>query len=378
MNAFSYWEHKHFWGFWDFIVIGSGITGLTTSIYLKKRNKSAKIAVLEKGILPSGASTKNAGFACFGSVSEILDDLENQSEKSVFSLIEKRYKGLAELKRLLGEENIGFEQSGSFEIFMNTETEIYEHCLGSLSYINAELVNVIGKQAFWDAGNRIGEFGFSGVNHMIVNKEEGLIETGVMMKNLINLARSLDIQIFNGVDVINLMSSSAGNVSVETQMGEVHCKTAIVATNGFARKLISGLDVQPCRAQVLITKPIKSLKLHGAFHHQKGYNYFRHIDNRVLFGGGRHLNKEVENTDSFGTTLEIQEYLERLLKEVILPEIDFEIDLRWSGIMGMGKSKEVILREIMPNIVCAVRLGGMGVAIGTQLGKEVAEMISPE
>lgn len=378
MKGFSYWEYKHFWGFWDFIVIGGGITGLTTSIFLKKRNKNAKIAVFERGVLPSGASTKNAGFACFGSASEILDDLENQSENSVFELIQKRYSGLSALKQLLGTEKLSYEHTSSFEIFMNHETKSYEQCLGSLSYLNAELVNAIGKQAFWDAGNRISNFGFAGVAHMIENREEGLIDTGSMMKNLIEMARGMDIDILSGLEVLQIESLGNGKVDVETQLGNVTCENAVITTNGFARKLISELEVEPCRAQVLITKPIKALKPRGAFHHQKGYNYFRHIDNRILLGGGRHINKDAENTDIFETTLEIQEYLEKILKEVILPEEQVEIDYSWSGIMGMGKSKEIILKELMPQVVCAVRLGGMGVAIGTQLGKDVANLILPE
>ena len=46
-----------------------------------KEEKGSKILVLEKGILPQGASTKNAGFACFGSLSEIIDDLKTHSEE---------------------------------------------------------------------------------------------------------------------------------------------------------------------------------------------------------------------------------------------------------------------------------------------------------
>jgi len=378
MKGFSYWERKHFWGFWDFIVIGSGITGLSTAIHIKKRNKNAKIVVFEKGVLPTGASTKNAGFACFGSVSEILDDLEVMTEKAVFELIERRYKGLEELKKLLGAENIGYEPCGSYEIFMNTEKEAYEHCLGSLSYINAELSNAIGKQAFWDADSSIQEFGFDGVRHMIINREEGLIDTGLMMKNLLQLARSLGVEILNGIEVNSVLEGSDDKVLVETQAGQAICKYAIIATNGFAKKLLPEVDVQPCRAQVLITKPIKGLKPKGAFHHNKGYNYFRHVDSRILFGGGRHIDKKAESTDDFGITDEIQNYLEKILREIILPGQSVEVESRWSGIMGMGDSKEVILKEVMPNVICAVRLGGMGVAIGSQLGKEVADMISPE
>jgi len=376
MDAFSYWERKHFWGIWDFIIIGSGITGLATAVNIKKRNKNAKIAIFEKGALPSGASTKNAGFACFGSVSEILDDLENQSEKSVFELIERRYKGLNELRNLLGDKNIGYEACGGYEIFMNDESENYEHCLASLSYINAELVNTIGKQSFWEVSHRVNDFGFAEVDHMIINKEEGVIDTGLMMKNLLQLARELRIDIWNGLEVNHIANTGSGRIEIDTQLGKATCNKTVIATNGFARKLLPDVDVSPCRAQVLLTKPIKELKPQGAFHHHKGYNYFRHIDNRILFGGGRHLSKDSETTTDFGTTMEIQNYLEKILEEVILPNREIEIDMRWSGIMGMGKSKEVILKEVLPNAVCAVRLGGMGIAIGTQLGKEAAMMVS--
>ncbi|MCA1761666.1 MAG: NAD(P)/FAD-dependent oxidoreductase [Cryomorphaceae bacterium] len=373
MDNFSYWERKHFWHYWDFTVIGGGITGLTSAIYIKRANPNAKVTVLERGVLPSGASTKNAGFACFGSVSEILDDLEHMREADVFNLIQLRYNGLGKLRELLPDDKLGLTLTGGYEIFEEAKSELYSHCLGSLSYINAELVNVIGKQAFWDDSADVAKFGLSGIKHMIVNREEGILDTGLMMKNLNLLARESGVNIFNGVQV-NSVSQSSGGALLETSAGEVRTGTCVVATNGLARQLLPELDVSPCRAQVLITSPIADLKLNGAFHHDKGYNYFRNIDNRVLLGGGRHTGKESENTTEMDTTKEIQSYLENLLREYILKGKTFTIDHRWSGIMGMGKTKSVILERTDKNIICAVRLGGMGVALGSQLGYDVAEL----
>jgi hypothetical protein len=37
--------------------------------------------------------------------------------------------------------------------------------------------------------------------------------------------------------------------------------------------------------------------------------------------------------------------------------------------MGVGTEKKPIIKKISPNIVCAVRMGGMGVAIGSLVGK---------
>jgi glycine/D-amino acid oxidase-like deaminating enzyme len=61
---------------------------------------------------------------------------------------------------------------------------------------------------------------------------------------------------------------------------------------------------------------------------------------------------------------------------VILPDTDFTIEQRWSGIMGMGNSKEVILKQVSPSVYCAVRFGGMGVALGSYIGREAAIMIA--
>jgi len=66
----------------------------------------ASILILEKGVLPQGASTKNAGFACFGSLSEILGDLQSHTEEEVLTLIEKRWNGLQLLRKNLIDRNI--------------------------------------------------------------------------------------------------------------------------------------------------------------------------------------------------------------------------------------------------------------------------------
>ena len=44
--------------------------------------------------------------------------------------------------------------------------------------------------------------------------------------------------------------------------------------------------------------------------------------------------------------------------------------------MGVGTKKQPILKQVDENIWCAVRLGGMGVALGSLLGKELSEMIN--
>ena len=77
----SYWEYKTWFSNIDYAIVGSGITGINCVLNLKEHYPESKILVLERGILPNGASIKNAGFTCFGSISEILNDLEHHSEE---------------------------------------------------------------------------------------------------------------------------------------------------------------------------------------------------------------------------------------------------------------------------------------------------------
>ena len=372
----SYWE-KVTWLQPDVIIIGAGIVGINAAIHLKKSNPSKKILILERGNLPSGASTKNAGFACFGSLSEIVDDLERSSEEEVVHLIEMRWLGLQLLRNTLSDEQLEYEPLGSFEVFTDVQEELYNQSLAIMDRFNAHLERITDvKSVFSIADDRISSFGLQGVKHLILNSAEGQINTGKMMNSLMQLTHSLDISILHGVEVDSFKNIEQG-VSVSTKsLGEISCQQLLIATNGFAKQLLPNIDVEPGRAQVLITSPIPNLKIKGCFHMNQGYFYFRNVGNRVLFGGGRNLDKVAETTYSHQTSEIIQQKLETYLKETILPGIDFTIDQRWAGTLGLGKTRLPIIEKIDNNVFCAVRMGGMGVAIGSLVGKNVAELMA--
>ena len=173
---------------------------------------------------------------------------------------------------------------------------------------------------------------------------------------------------------VDTVQENGQEATVVTKDFEFSSKKVFVATNGFASKLLPTETIQPARAQVLVTEPIKNLKIKGTFHFDEGYYYFRNIEGRILFGGGRNLDLKGEETAQFGTTGHIQEALEQLLAEVILPGRAVEIDRRWSGIMGVGPQKRPIVKQHSDHVYCGIRLGGMGVAIGSLVGRQLASM----
>lgn len=367
----SYWEYKTWLSNVDFTVVGSGIVGLNCALHLKEKYPYSKVLVLEKGSLPQGASTKNAGFACFGSISELLSDLRIHSQENVVNLVKKRWDGIQVLRTLLGDKAIGLEQNGGHELFLKKDISLFETCVEGMGTLNTVLKPIFGVEPFVKTRN---VFGFENIQDTyITHTFEGQLDTGKLMSALLEKCLKKGIHIMNGVAVKKLQDSG-NTVEVQTTDFSFNSKKTYVATNGFASELLKAETVNPARAQVLITKPIDNLKIKGTFHFDEGYYYFRNIDNRILFGGGRNLDFETEQTASFGKTAIIQDELERLLNTVIFPNQKIEIDYRWSGIMGVGPQKTPIVKQISNNVYCGVRLGGMGIALGSLVGKELAEL----
>ena len=367
----SYWEIKTWLSKIDFTVVGSGIVGLSCALRLKEQHPNSKVLILEKGMLPQGASTKNAGFACFGSLSEIIDDLKNHSEAEVIELIKKRINGLQLLRETLGDTTINYKNLGGYELFLESDQALYETCLNKQTEINKLLQPIFNSDVF---SFRPNNFGFNNIKEKIsFNQFEGQIDTGKMMDALLSKTVNSGIKILNNCWV-EAIEDGCDSVRIKTNNFELRSNKVFIATNGFASQLIEQ-SVKPARAQVLITKPINNLQIKGTFHLDQGYYYFRNIDNRILFGGGRNLDFKGEETSEFGETKTIQNKLEELLKTTIIPNVEFEIDHRWSGVMGVGEQKKSIVKKLSNNVHCGVRLGGMGVAIGSLAGRDLADLL---
>jgi len=191
---------------------------------------------------------------------------------------------------------------------------------------------------------------------------------------LLQYAQQLGITILNNCPV-DKIEEETNFTRLLTIHGTFSCKNLVMTTNAFIKNLLPDIDIVPGRAQVLITKPIKHLKIEGTFHYDKGYYYFRNINNRILLGGGRNIDFKAEETTSFGQTDQIQAALESLLKNVILPQVNYEIDYRWSGIMAFGKTLEPTISQVRTSIFCATGCNGMGIAIGAQTGEDVANLL---
>src|SRR6059058_404742 len=113
----SIWEKESFFSPQDVIVVGGGFTGLWSAFFLKRKRPDLKITLLDRGFIPTGASTRNAGFACFGSLSEVIRDGQLMGTEKMLELVEKRFKGLERIQKFFRTEQIDFNLSGGYELY---------------------------------------------------------------------------------------------------------------------------------------------------------------------------------------------------------------------------------------------------------------------
>ncbi len=371
IHQLSFWEKQQYFEKIDFLIVGSGIVGNSAAYHLRQKYPNAKIVMIERGFLPSGASTKNAGFACFGSPTELYADYQTYGE-GIFQTVLKRHEGLSYLKSIIGEEEMDFQPNGSWDLIAEKDVQTTKTIQDFLPYLNEKIAQVLGEEKVYTEDQAaLQNFGFKGFNTAFKNRLEGQIDTGKMMVKFNHLLHQLGILQLNGIEV---QAVHASDGILETHVGTLKAEHILICTNGFVRQLLPELQVEPARAQVVVTSPIADLKLKGTFHYDDGYYYFRNIQNRILLGGGRNLDFAGETTTEMTNTNQILEKLTTLLRTQIIPGQAFNIDYQWAGIMGIGGDKNPIIQKISDRSAIGVKMGGMGVAIGSLVGKELADL----
>jgi glycine/D-amino acid oxidase-like deaminating enzyme len=403
--AISVWEQSTYFAPKDLVIVGCGFVGLWTAYEAIHQNPKLNITILERGTIPSGASTRNAGFSCFGSVSELMSDIQLMGEAAMLETVKMRYDGLQRIQEVFKAKEIDYNQWGGYELFEGGETnkntkaskankgasnhqsELYDisKLESDIAYLNKILAPALktpkknGKYLpiYTNASKDINKLGFQGIEALAFNQLEGQLNSAKLVLALQKAVQAKGVQILFSTEVKKFKSHKKG-VTITTNLeAPLETKQFLVCTNGFAKQLIPGLDVVPARGQVFVTEPIKNLKFKGCFHFDEGYYYFRNLGNRLLLGGARNADFKNEKTYSLETSATIQKVLEDFMMQRILPKGSKKpkIELRWSGTMGIGTIKKPIIEQVQPNVYCAVRMSGMGVAIAPIVAKKALKLM---
>ena len=375
MTLASFWEEEAFWQA-DVGIVGGGLVGLSLAASLLERAPATRIVLLERGLTPLGASTRNAGFLCLGSPSEICRNLQQIGEAATVSLVAQRAAGLRRLRTRLGDAAIHYQPTGGYELIPSS----YEWVLHELDHLNALLSEAIGGPYARLQDEKLPHFRFGeAIRHLIYLPHEGAVHSGFLVRSLWQYVAERGALILTGAEV-EAWEEEAATVKIRVRdpygrNGYLSARTAALCTNALAPHLTPACNAQPARGQILLTYPIEDLPWQGVFHVEEGYFYFRAVGKRILFGGGRHYDFAGETTTEFTTTETIRGILEAYLRDVIIPWRQVAVERWWAGIMGFCEPPLPKITWETDRVVSVFACNGMGVALSSVIADQAAEAL---
>jgi len=334
----------------DVLVIGGGIAGTSLLWHLAQRRIDA--VLVERHHLAWGASGRNAGFLLAGVASNYAEAVRTygrQKAREVWEITNENHDRMIEAAR---GQDVGHRRLGTAILPASDEER-------ALLIESEELLVSDGFSATWD-GERL------------VNPRDGEIDPSAMVAALARQARPGVIR--EGVNVTRLESLRHG---VTVIAGEDVCEAGIVilATNAYSPQMIPSIKIEPMRAQMIATaaesSSITDLPVYSNF----GYRYWRQLrTGEVLVGGWRDTSLETEKTYDDQPTAEIQEHLDRAVREL---GVKSEITHRWAGTMGFTETGLPLAGPVegMPNVYICAGFTGHGMGFAFMATKQVAAAI---
>lgn len=373
MISLSIWEKESFYAPQDIIIVGAGLMGLWTARELLQRNPSLKITIVEKSSSPLGASTRNAGFACFGSPTELMSDMEDMGKDEMLRIVEMRYKGIEKIKRHFSEEAIGFDHCGGYEC-INQDSRFWPALDDRISQLNKLLKDITGQRSIFKyAGNKLNDLGLQNFDTLIENTTEAALHSGKLVQALTRQLLKDGVSILYGFELKEWTPNTKG-FEIHATSGEyISASKLIFCTNAYTAQLLPETHVTPGRGQIILSSPIPNLPMKGTFHFDEGYYYWRNLGNRILLGGARNADFENENTTDLAGSDLIRNTLTAFLKKHIHPSIEYQIEQSWSGVMGFTSDKKPYTGYTPDGSYLAVACNGMGVALTPIIAETVAK-----
>jgi glycine/D-amino acid oxidase-like deaminating enzyme len=372
----SVWEKEAWLADVDVAIAGAGFLGLWTALELKRRSPGLRILVLEQSAIPMGASTRNAGFACFGSPSELLYDAQHMGTSAMLDVVEMRFRGIQKIRATLDEASFGFEACGGFECYEKVPDDFAD----AVAQLNSWLAPIMGLQhTYTNVTSELPTMHMEGFSAMYKNALEGCIHSGKLVHQLSSFVGEQGVQFLYGAKVESWEKNGAG-VELHTSRGRLRAGSLVLATNAYLQQMAPSLGIKPARGQVMVTEPIQGLKMHGTFHFDEGFYYWRHLGNRILLGGARNADFAGEETLESTVSEVIQSQLEQFLIRHLpahfnASSIQSIVSLRWGGLMAMSPDKKPVLVETEKAVWAAMCCNGMGVALAPVFAERVAAAV---
>ncbi|CAO3626757.1 unnamed protein product [Cunninghamella blakesleeana] len=344
----------------DIVIIGGGITGLSTAYWLTKLAPEKNIVVLEARSIASGATGRNGGIISPGLHGDFEEMVHKYGEKETERLINFDYLNLDMLAEFLDKN--ADKDNGHFDpqitwlkngtiCAWTTAQEAYDsrksaEALQSLRPHDDDFRILEPKEVQEMTGEKSFKYGALQI------KKTAIVWAA---RIVFCLARAVEnkVHLATFTKVEKVLKTGPSQYSILTNRGKIETNQVAYCTNAWTNHLLPtfAAHTAPIRNQVVSIPVIdkkkedkKDLsKMDYVLSCNRGFQYFsyRPYDQRIIFGGMRDTTIGWQKYEDDDSTLNrtVSCHLRNRLQELDMPHIP---EREWCGTMGFS------LRDSLP------------------------------
>jgi glycine/D-amino acid oxidase-like deaminating enzyme len=359
----------------DLVVVGAGLTGLSTALHAAR--KGASVTLVEKGQIGSGASARNGGMSNLGFTIGVSQAIRRYGLERAREIYNSYGEAVDTVERLVNEESIDcqFRRVGRlglasrpahFESKKAQQRDLARYFGHETTLIGkSELPSEIGSDAFHgglldplSAGLHVGRF--------VLGMAEACERTGV--------------EIHERNAAVGVRRTSGGRFEVSTERGVIRAGQVVMATDAYTDKNFPLLRRQQvCVGSfIIVTEPLgedlaRDIIPKGRLlvDSNKVCHYFRLTpDNRLLFGGRARFAPSDPTSDKKSAAVLFRDMCE------IFPQLArTKIEYVWGGSVGFARDRIVHAGQTEDGVHYSMGYAGHGVQMATHMGQVMAEVM---
>lgn len=354
----------------DVVVLGGGITGLSTAIELAERGYS--VIVLEGERVGWGASGRSGGQAIFGygcDMSKIEAQLGRDDARKLFDWSVEGVELIAERCRKYAIDcdwQPGHAHAAIKPRQIDELKRWQDDLAGNYGYTGTEL---------WDRARLQQDLATERYRALLFDPRSGHLHPLNYTIGLARAAQSLGVRIFEGSRVESVVEGA--ELVFRTAHGEARGKFGVLAGNAWLSGVMPKLEakIMPVGTYICASAPLGAQRAKALIRNHMAVadinfvlDYFRlSSDHRMLFGGRVSYSK----LDPPGLRARMRS---RMLD--VFPQLgDVAVDHVWGGYVDISMNRAPHWGRIGSNLYFAQGFSGHGIAATGLAGRVIAEAI---
>ena len=334
----------------DVAVVGGGVTGCAVARRLAEAGLAVRL--YEAREIAGGASGRNGGFALRGGAMAYDEARRTLGADRAKTLWQFSEEALGRIAELAGD---ALERRGSLRLAVDeAEREAVR--------AEYEALRADGFDAEWvdELAPPLQKRYAGGLLH----PADGALQPARWVRRLAALAAKAGAEVCEQSPV--------------TSLEELDAEHVVVATDGYTQGLVRELDaaIRPTRGQVIATEPLPQRLFDRPHYARYGFDYWhQRPDRRLVIGGRRDTNLDVECTADETVTDGVQSAIDGLVRELL--GFSPRVTHRWAGIWGATRDSLPLAGRLpgRDGVWVAAGYSGHGNVLGFACGDAIAGAI---